>query len=927
MQLVTGALGSLIPKLGELLKEEYKLQKGMKEQIKSLALELETTSRSRSGLASSGRRPMTWRTQSTPSWSAYKAASRPAQTGSSGSWRRLAACSAGSRLAIRSLARSVPSRSRSTTWPSVVAGTTSMMLCLGLPHHHRRLILASQLCTRVTELIGIDKSRSELISLISSKTSDDANRKVKMVSVIGVGGLGKTTLAKASYDMLKADFDCGAFVPVGRNPDLKKVLKDILFDLDKGRFMNMTMDIMMIILDDERRLINEVRKFLQNKRYFFVIDDVWEIQSWETIKLAFIENNLESRVVITTRKLEVAMEVGEVYYKLQPLSYDNSRKLFYTRIFGGQGKYLDNQPDDASDKFLKKCDGVPLAIITMANLLVGKPREQWSDMYCSVGFGNKDNRHVENTMRILSFSYYDLPSHLRTCLLHISAFPEDYVIDKDSLIWKWIAEGFVHNKQGKRLERDTSTILIINRSMIQAVESESDGFTVEGCRVHDMVLELTRSISREENFFTIIDNDRSTLSQSTVRRLAYHNNILFTHWVGLTDMPHLRSIISCQCNFHKWVPFSSFKLLRVLAIEDFGYAEGFHFENIGKLLHLRYLGLKQLGYWSDKNAGVLSEAIRALKFLQTLELSGGFQNLPWNFYLVTQLVCLRVKIETLNWLSGKLTSLTSLEELTIYSFAHFGPSRQFFRELGCMKELRVLRITFPIELDKDVARNFMASLCNLHNIQHLNVCGSQSFILPRHLRHLGLEEIWLSRLPSYRMTPTYLPYLSYLCLNLNLMDETDLKVLSGLPELSYLRLRTLSTVSLNIPANDGFFQKLRFCMMMYSMVQFINNEDSSVSFHMWNGVEGDIPFGSRKKNEQCRVVPNVMPNVELLDFAVPVRALKDGNGTCDNLGLEHLASLRKVRATTNCRGACTAEVEEVEASLRHAVETGDDNKV
>uniref|UniRef100_A0A0A9GR98 NB-ARC domain-containing protein n=1 Tax=Arundo donax TaxID=35708 RepID=A0A0A9GR98_ARUDO len=87
----------------------------------------------------------------------------------------------------------------------------------------------------VTQLIGIDKSRDELISMLTVSQGDDVSDKniMKVVSIVGVGGLGKTTLAKASYDKLKSQFDCRAFVSVGRNPDLVKVFKDILFDLDK----------------------------------------------------------------------------------------------------------------------------------------------------------------------------------------------------------------------------------------------------------------------------------------------------------------------------------------------------------------------------------------------------------------------------------------------------------------------------------------------------------------------------------------------------------------------------------------------------------------------------------------------------------------------------------------------------------------------
>ena len=138
-------------------------------------------------------------------------------------------------------------------------------------------------------------------------------------------------------------------------------------------------------------------------RFFIVIDDVWETQSWGIIKLALVENNYRSRVIITTRTHEVAREAGEVY-KLQPLSNENSRKLFFARIFGGESKISDPQPnDEIFDKILRKCDGIPLALITMASLLAGNPREEWPEVHRSIGFGcSKENQQVENTMKILS---------------------------------------------------------------------------------------------------------------------------------------------------------------------------------------------------------------------------------------------------------------------------------------------------------------------------------------------------------------------------------------------------------------------------------------------------------------------------------------------------------------------------------------------
>jgi disease resistance protein RPM1 len=241
-------------------------------------------------------------------------------------------------------------------------------------------------------------------------------------------------------------------------------------------------------------------------RYLLVIDDVWETESWDIIKLAFVGNNRAGRIITTTRIHEVAENVGEVY-KLQPLSYDYSRKLFFARIFDGESKSSGHQSDEVSDKILRKCGGIPLAIITMASLLAGKPREEWSEVYQSMGFANKGNHQVEITEKIISFSYYDLPPHLRTCLLYLSVLPEDYFIEKSTLVWMWLAEGFVREKQGMSSSFEIGEGYFnehVNRSMIQLVEVEGDYERIVcGCQVHDIVLDLIRSISTEENFVTM----------------------------------------------------------------------------------------------------------------------------------------------------------------------------------------------------------------------------------------------------------------------------------------------------------------------------------------------------------------------------------------------------------------------------------------
>jgi disease resistance protein RPM1 len=247
-----------------------------------------------------------------------------------------------------------------------------------------------------------------------------------------------------------------------------------------------------------------------------VIDDLRKIEFWETIKLAFDdENDCVGRIIITTRNMKVA-EIADEVYELQALPYDSSRELLFKIIAGPEAnRYDDNQEDEISDKFISKCGGIPLAIITMASVLACKQREDWSELYETIGFDFKD---AKEAMTILSFSYYDLPSNLRTCLLYLSAFPEDSFIPKESLVWMWIAEGFVvDEKKGIRLFEIGEGYFndLINRSLIQAVADDYDDSIILGCRVHDMVLDWIRLISSEEIFFTVVDKD-NTLDQNNV---------------------------------------------------------------------------------------------------------------------------------------------------------------------------------------------------------------------------------------------------------------------------------------------------------------------------------------------------------------------------------------------------------------------------
>jgi hypothetical protein len=203
-----------------------------------------------------------------------------------------------------------------------------------------------------------------------------------------------------------------------------------------------------------------------------------------------MDKDFGSRIITTTRIFEVARKAGDVY-RIKPLSPKESKELFYTRLSSDRRKCHYEQQAELSEKILRKCGGVPLAIITIASLLASKPRNGWSKVYSSIGFGSGQNEDVENMRKILLYGYYDMPCYLRTCLLHLSIYPEDQRIYRVELIWKWVAEGFVHEEPDMTLfevgERYFNEL--INRSMIRPFQEVHHGDVI-GCYVHDMVLDM-----------------------------------------------------------------------------------------------------------------------------------------------------------------------------------------------------------------------------------------------------------------------------------------------------------------------------------------------------------------------------------------------------------------------------------------------------
>nr|UBY07489.1 NBS-LRR disease resistance protein [Dasypyrum villosum] len=722
------------------------------------------------------------------------------------------------------------------------------------------------LYTDVSELVGIEETRDELINMLI-EGDDWLKHPLKTVSIVGFGGLGKTTLAKSAHDKIKGQFDCDAFISVSQNPDKKKVFKNILYELDKKKYAHIRGEEW-----EENHLIDEIIEFLNGKRYLIIIDDIWDKDVWKLIKCAFSKKSSGSRLITTTRIVSVSeacCSSRDNIYKMKPLSDDISRVLFCKRVFYEKG--CPQELVQVTEDILKKCGGIPLAIISIASLLANnhemKTKDQWYTLLNSIGRGLTEDQSLEEMKKILLFSYYDLPSYLKPCLLYLSIFPDDHKIMRGRLIWRWISEGLVYGeKQDTNLYELGNRYFneLVNRSMIQPIGIGVEG-NVEACRVHDMVLDLICSLSSEENFVTVLDviGREMTDSESKVRRLSIQNSKID---VDTTRMEHMRSVTVFSDNVvGKVLDISRFRVLRVLDLEgcdisDVGY--------VGNLLHLRYLGLR---YTHVKD---LPMEIGKLQFLLTLDLRGTkIKVLPSSVVQLRRLMCLYVDYAVkLPSGIGNLTSLEVLDELGLSDV-----DLDFVKELGHLTKLRALRLDCD-GFDESLGKALEESLSNLNRLNNLDIYFSgkrinflsEDWMPPPQLRRLAFRSIrsWFKTLPSW-INPSSLPLLSYLDITVFEVRPADIQLLGMLPALCVL----------------------------------------------W------VTDYSRSQGDDVLEIPvlssGAAPRLKHLRFSFPAKWISREN---IDLGMRHLPSLQRVDVVLIEVGASDAEVNEAKAALRASAE-------
>ncbi|CAL5096908.1 unnamed protein product [Urochloa decumbens] len=455
------------------------------------------------------------------------------------------------------------------------------------------------------DLVGVKKEKDFLLEWV--KGNDQRNM---IASVLGMGGIGKTTLAAHVYSLVKEDFDTCAWITVSQRYEVDDLLRQAVREFRKNdRRKDFPED---VDVTDYRSLPDIICSYLKNKRYILVLDDVWNVNVLFDSKDTLLCG--DGRIILTSRIYEVARLAPELnIIHLQPLQEHDAQHLFYKEAFWKCKDIICPQEVEHWAKlFVEKCNGLPIAIVCIGRFLSfrGTNHMEWEKVYKDIEMRLSNNPIMDMNI-ILQVSLEDLPHNIRNCFLYSCLYPENYVMQRKSLVRLWVAEGFVEKIGQGTLEEMAEDYLteLINRCLLVVVKRNDSGCVCE-VQMHDILRVLALSKAHEENFGSVYNPLKPDLIREARRVSTESGDIAQV----AENAPHLRSLLVFQNSFTSASlrSLSSVnKLLSVLNLQDSSIKQ--LPKEVFALFNLRFLGLRRT------NIASLPRSIGRLKNLVVLD--------------------------------------------------------------------------------------------------------------------------------------------------------------------------------------------------------------------------------------------------------------------------------------------------------------------
>ncbi|CAJ2638898.1 unnamed protein product [Trifolium pratense] len=469
-------------------------------------------------------------------------------------------------------------------------------------------------------IYGRDVDKEEMIKILLSSENGSSNQ-TPIISIVGLGGMGKTTFAKLVYNDNKIveHFELKAWVYVSESFDVVGLTKEILKTFNSPAEGESNLNLLQLRL----------QQTLTGKKYLLVLDDIWNgnEKSWKQLLLPFDHGSSGSKIIVTTRDKEITYVLKSTkLFNLQQLNKSDCWSLFVTHAFGG--KNLDEYPhlEQTGMKIVDKCGGLPLAVKTLGQLLQRKSEHEWrkileTDMW---RLSDKDN-DINPTLRL---SYHNLPSNRKRCFAYCSLFPKGYGFDKGKLIKFWMADGLLKCSGADKSEEELGNEIFTDLESISFFQKSLYDVAFV---MHDLVNDLAKSVSGE--FCMQIEGSRVEGIPERTRHILLSSQLNCGDKLqeSICKCKGLRSLIvkrytpTLISNDVQRDLFSRLTWLRMVSFRCCGLSK--LVDEIGNLKLLRYLDL------SHTHIKSLPDTICMLYNLQTLLLEGCHKltELPSNF--------------------------------------------------------------------------------------------------------------------------------------------------------------------------------------------------------------------------------------------------------------------------------------------------------
>ncbi|RCV09239.1 hypothetical protein SETIT_2G011300v2 [Setaria italica] len=657
--------------------------------------------------------------------------------------------------------------------------------CTSLEQHDDDRETSSRLPEK--PIIGRNREKQEIINLLSAGTNND---ETVIISIHGLGGMGKSTLAQLIYnDAQFKKYDHRIWVYVSRDFSLKKIGSSIisLIPIEGGQQNRDTLEAINQCLDN----------LFSGKKVLIVLDDLWEEKDTELGKLRSMlqvgKKGTTIDVIVTTRNEDIARKVSTCPpYKLDALNDYTCWEIIKRYSMFEDQHYQERLLNIGLD-IAKKCAGVALAAQTLGYMLQSKDLDGWIEINNSY-IWNESSQDNGGVLPSLKLSYERMQPQLRICFSYCAIFPKGHNIAEDDLIHQWIALGFIKPSKGKDYTRQ-----LLGMSFLQVSKlPKTSGDRMEQYTMHDLVHDLATLVMGDE---LIVSNVASKNNKAHSQKYCrYASFTKYDHTTRLSNvLPSKVRALHFSDNGKLDLSCGAFSFAKCLRILDFSGCSGILLpDSVGQLKQLKYLTAPRV------QNEVLPEFMTELSKLQYLNLNGSshISTLPES---MGKLCCLKyLGLSGCSGISKLPESFGDSKFMVHLNMSDCSGIRELPASLGNLTNLQHLDMSGCFRI-----RELPASLGNLTNLQHLDMGGCYGIReLPDSLGNLtNLQHLELFNCSNVKVIPESLCGLTHLR-HLNL---SCCKIITRLPEAidSLVKLRYLDMSSCGVVEFPESFKRLR----------------------------------------------------------------------------------------------------------------------